>query len=235
MEMHYSVDELQAIATIVGIEDPPALSGLVGPDAEPQSDEVCAAVLRSLIARGALTAAGDTLEFTEPHGTLLTAVFAPEAVVHAERWEAGAMELRTACLLDGSAVWQALLPAGIVRVSVSEAGGVRGELRPWSELPERPEASGEPIETTVEELFALERAAGDGDGPLGALMYARLGATRVLRIDFDADRTPVRREVTWIDGGELGLWRVFEDGERARVQPAGRDELDAALDEVLRA
>lgn len=235
MEMHYSVDELQAVATIVGIEDPPALSGLVGPDAPVQSEELSAAVLRSLIARGALTAADDTLEFTEPHGTLLTAVFAPEALVHAERWDAGGMELRSASLLDGSAVWQALLPAGIVRVSVSEASGLRDELRPWSELPDRPEASGEPIETTVEELFALESAVGNGDGPLGALMYARVSATRVLRIDFDADRNPLRREVTWIDGGELGLWRVLEDGERARVEPIGRAALDAALDEVLAA
>jgi len=116
----YSVDELHAVARLSGRDGFP---GVPIDDEEPRSSReravVNQVVLRSLVARGVVSAATHTP--IAPHVTLFAVALDPDVTCSVQRYRPGELSSRNGFLLEGLLVDETSPAANVVELAASDA------------------------------------------------------------------------------------------------------------------
>ena len=237
ISIDYSDDELDALAEAFTRRDLARRErGGDGRDAIRRAQNETA--LRGLVARRAIALAGSAarplLTFLEPHATLLGAFLGAEAVATIRREERTSIRAVSLFVHDAVVVEQAARDGLAVQRMTAHDRDAADELL-------RREVALNDVISVAEPAAALEltsrmmtltiEAIERGDEPPACvpcravdLLWARRASGSVAISARDAAGVHSAGKWSWIDGGELGLWRVHADDESpilrlVRVQP----------------
>lgn len=249
ISIDYSDDELDAIAEAFTRRDIARRSRADDPIWRAQAQTA----LRGLVARRAITLGGSRerprLSFLEPHATLLGAMLGAEAVVTIRR-EKGPTTHAVTLFAHGEVVVEQAARGGLAIQRMTAHGRdtaaelLRAQLA-LDRAIKRP-ALPEEIELTRRAMTlavgAVERRETRPDCvPARAfdVLYARRASGSATITTRDVTGTRSAEKWSWIEAGDVGLWRVVTDGDSplAALVAAGAgevaDEIEAAWARAL--
>jgi hypothetical protein len=205
--------------------------------------------LRGLVARRAImlggTPARPRVTFLEPHATLLGAFLGADSIAtirHDERKTMRAVSL----FVHGEIVVEQAAREGLAvqRMTAHDRAAAPELLRRELRLPPAAaSAAGEEIELTRRMLTLTTAAVQRREDPprcvpqrAADLLYARRSSGSVTMTSRDRSGTRSAEKWSWIDAGDLGLWRVVTDGDGPilRLVAAGADDLEREIDGAWR-
>ena len=247
ISIDYSDDELDAIAEAFTRRDI-ARRERADDAPDPIWRAQAQTALRGLVARRAITLGGTParprLTFLEPHATLLGALLGAEAIATIRR-ERGASLRAVSLFAHGDVVVEQAAREGLAIQRMTAHGRaaagelLRLELALERDV-ERPVAA-EEVELTRRALTLAVAAVDRRDTPpdcvpprAADILYARRESGSVTITARDASGTRSREKWSWIESGELGLWRVETDGDSPLVRLVATgagglaDEIEAA-------
>jgi hypothetical protein len=239
----YSVEELQAVAEMLGAGSFPGAGGAF----DGLSEEARAACLRtarrSLVARNVVEIDADgVLSVVPPHAALFRIALAPAAALNAERHKRDSLETRAYYVLPEGAVEHAPAVGLVHRLDRFDTEQLVERLRAFLAFEERPGDHGSEFELPLKSLNAALAAVAHGNGESPALPDApdhfsqalnTFDSTSYVRSLHRAGNSLVGGELRWIDTQDSGLWLVepsSDDPECVAVRPTRSSEL---LEELL--
>jgi hypothetical protein len=249
ISIDYSDDELDAISTAFLRRDIARRQR-----ADDQHDAIRRAqnqtALRGLVARRAIMLGGTPkwprVTFLEPHATLLGAFLGATCIATIRRDERKVTRAISLFVHDKVVVEQAAREGlAVQRMTAHDRAAapelLRRELQlPASTVPAAPEE----IELT-QRMMTLTRAAVERreDSPAcvpkraAAILYAACSSGSVTITSRDRAGVRSADKWSWIDAGDLGLWRVVADGDDPllRLVASGADDLEHEIEAALRA
>lgn len=210
--------------------------------------------LRGLVARRAIalggTAARPRMTFLEPHATLLDAFLRADSIATIRHDALDVARAVTLFAHQQTVVEQAARPGMAIQRMTAHGRGAASELL-LSELslPHAPEPDAvEEIELTQRMMTLTLAAVARGEDPPACVparaadvLYARASSGSVTISSRDRSGTRSAERWSWIDAGDLGLWRVRADGDDPILHlvlsgsDALRDEIAAAWREACSA
>lgn len=235
----YGVDELAAAAHLLGASAFPGGAVPAAPDDDARRQGALDSARRSLLAREVLAIDGDgVLQFTAPHALLLTTALRSAAVVTADHRRRERAETRAWYLNPEVSVEQSIEVGDVHRLARVETADVFGSLVSFVELVPRSAGDATEVVITRAALDQALAAAGreepppDLAEPLVGALESLESASHVRSLYRSGDRV-VGGELTWLDTGSSGLWRVEPDEQRSEELHVSCVEASDILDRLL--
>ena len=252
ISIDYSDDELDAIAEAFTRRDI-ARRERAGDAHDPIRRAQGQTALRGLVARRAITLGGSAahprLTFLQPHATLLGAYLGAESIATVRVERSGAVRAMSFFAHGEVVVEQASRAGMAIQRMTAHGREVAGELLrrelSLSSAVAAPASDGYELTRRMMTRAIAAFEAGDEPpefvpGGAADILYARRSSGSVTITTRDPTGTRSAEKWSWIDAGELGLWRVEADPDSpiVRLEAGAGDavasEIEAAWARALR-
>jgi hypothetical protein len=244
----YTAEELQAIAELFEVERFPGVEHPVLPNLRASEREAAVdGARRSLFARGVLAESDSgEVEVALPHAALFTLVLSPGLAILAQRVVGVEVMHQAFYARPQLGVEQSRLASGLYRLQLFDPSELLRKVLRFTELPHRPRMDAPAWTDDVAALQRLDQLAATEERDTAAAEFPDAPASFInalfervctvqLGIVYRRQETEYATDISWIDGGESGLWQLEPESDnegsstRFSVRPVDAGELVDAI------
>lgn len=252
ISVDFSVDELVVLAQLLGYEPLPGLGREpFGEISDAEREAALGAARRSLIARRVVSLSGEAVEVLPAVAAVIEIAAAPGILGRAQFESRGSVETRFYGSRPDATVEHAPLEGSVHRLTPFPTDELLTRVLDFCRLEQRPEIEAPPFTVSFGELQACGERVAAGDSESARVLLSGAGAptdsaaafvqaigtkchlarvTFLYRLD---DNRLAGGELTWVDGGEHGLWLTPTPDADDAIGSKSEGAYTALLDEPV--